>query len=75
MENKLIINNESSQLILEDLTIMDMISKSLKFRDPKCFQSSAYQLFIKSHGKKGWDGYKYFFNKDNGKFIIKDGKD
>jgi superfamily II DNA or RNA helicase len=67
--NQLIINNNISQLILDNEEIHTALWKSLRFRDKGYFHSPAYQIFLKYKGKKGWDGYVDFFNKENGKFV------
>jgi len=68
-ENKLIINNDISQLILDNETVMKTLYHSLRFREPGYFHSPAYKLFIRSRGQRGWDGHVEFFNKLNGKFM------
>ncbi|MFW5794555.1 MAG: DEAD/DEAH box helicase [Bacillota bacterium] len=66
--NELIINNDISQLILESETVHKTIWNSLRFRDKNYFHSSGYQLFRKTRGKKGWDGFVDFYSKTTGKF-------
>ena len=56
------VNNVSSQLITNDLALKEKLSKPLRFRPHDYFHNAAYQA-------KKWDGYKYFFDKKNGKFL------
>ena len=68
MTNKLIIENGISQLILESESIHNTIWKALRFRQNGYFHSPMYKLFLRSEGKKGWNGYTEFFSKKTGRF-------
>ena len=59
--NQLTINNNISQLTLDNEEIHLAIWKSLRFRDKNYFHSPAYRKHL-------WDGYCPFFSKETGKF-------
>lgn len=68
MADKLIIQNCISQLILDSESIHNTIWNALRFRKVGYFHSPMYKLFLRTKGKKGWNGYTEFFSKTTGKF-------
>lgn len=60
--NKIIITNNYSEFITEDLEIKTLLWKSLRFRVNGYFHSIAYKT-------KVWDGFQDFFHKESGKFL------
>ena len=59
--NKLIIKNDISQLLLDNLTLQIGFWKALRFRANNYFFNPAYK-------KRHWDGFVDFFSKKTGKF-------
>ena len=59
---KLLINNDYSYLLTNDLEIKSLLSNSLKFRENNYFHNRRYKM-------KLWDGFTPFFQKENGKFL------
>lgn len=67
-EVKVEVNNIFSYLRTEDLTILSLFYKSLRFRPKGYIFSPAYQKFQRSGGKRGWDGFTAFFSNKSGRF-------
>ena len=67
--NRIVVGNDISQLLLDSETLLDGFWKALRFRDPKCFHSPAYKLYLKTRGKRGWDGHTEFLSKRTGRFV------
>ena len=59
---KLLINNDYSYLLTNDLEIKSLLSNSLKFRENNYFHNRRYKM-------KLWDGFTPFFQKESGKFL------
>ena len=62
MENKLIISNDYSYFISDDVEIKSILNGCLKFREKNYYHNRRYKM-------KLWDGYTEFFQKDTGKFL------
>lgn len=62
MTNRLILNNDYSYLETEDKVLKNKLWSVLRFREENYFHSRAYKQRL-------WDGYREFFDKDNGKFL------
>lgn len=60
--NKLILQNDYSYLITDDMDIKSLLSNSLKFKEKNYYHNRRYKM-------KLWDGYVPFFQKENGKFL------
>ena len=56
------INTVYSNLQTDDDWLRDKLWKAFRFRDPKCFHSSAYRM-------RRWDGFRDFFSRDTGRFL------
>ena len=59
---RIIINNDISQLLTNNLEIIEFLFESLRFKERNYFHSRLYK-------QKIWDGNINFFNKKNGKFL------
>jgi superfamily II DNA or RNA helicase len=62
METVLVLNNDYSYLLTEDVVIKRELYDRLRFRDKNYFHNRAYKM-------KKWDGFINFFSKENGKFL------
>lgn len=62
MSNVLVLDNDYSCLLSDDVVIKRELYDRLRFRDKNYFHNRAYKM-------KKWDGYINFFNKETGKFL------
>lgn len=59
---KLVLQNDYSYLLTEDMDIKSLLASSLKFKEKNYYHNRRYKM-------KLWDGYIPFFQKENGKFL------
>lgn len=62
MQNKLIISNDYSYFVSDNVEIKSILNGCLKFREKNYYHNRRYKM-------KLWDGYTEFFNKETGKFL------
>jgi len=62
MQNKLIISNDYSYFVSDNIEIKSVLNGCLKFREKNYYHNRRYKM-------KLWDGYTEFFQKETGKFL------